>query len=156
MKIKELIKLIEFYIKLPIIEFSITKKLFEEDNYRKIFNKIIRNKVENKSGVYVWMDSKTNEIYYIGMAGKINSNGLFGNHSLQKRLIASRGRDKKTKKDIQTNDYVKNFMIENKIESLNFYIMYSKDKEPPAYLEAVLLNGFYKEKNCLPKLNKSF
>ena len=57
------------------------------------------------------------------MAGKVKTNGSLSNHSLQKRLLASRGRNKKTKKDIQTNDFVKNFIKVNNIVSLDFYIV---------------------------------
>ncbi len=90
------------------------------------------------------------------MAGKIKTDGTLGDHSLQKRLLASRGKDKETKKDIQTNDFVKNIMRENEINSLEIFIMYSKTNEPPAYLEALLLYKYYKANKNLPKLNNSF
>ena len=90
------------------------------------------------------------------MAGKIKTDGTLGDHSVQNRLLASRGINKSTKKDIQTKDYVHNYMIENDIEKLDFYIMYSKTGEPPAFLEALLLYKYYKKKNRLPILNNSF
>lgn len=77
-------------------------------------------------------------------------------HLLIELTLASRGRDKKTKKDIQTNDFVKKFMEENNIVSLDFYVAYTKDGIPPTYLETILLYEYFKEKKCLPKLNNSF
>ncbi|MBK8820612.1 MAG: hypothetical protein IPN49_16575 [Saprospiraceae bacterium] len=37
---------------------------------------------------------RTEEVVYIGMAGKIKTDGTIGDHSIQKRLIASRGKVK--------------------------------------------------------------
>jgi len=42
----------------------------------------------------------TGSIVYIGMSGKIKTNSTLGDHSVRKRLLASRGKDKKTNKDI--------------------------------------------------------
>jgi hypothetical protein len=156
MKIKEIIELIEPYIEMPVIEFAVVKQMFAETNGRKKFNKTIRDKVENKFGVYVWVNKKTSEIVYIGMAGKIKTDGSLSKHSIQKRLLASRGKDKITKKDVQTNDYVCDFMVRNNIETLDFYIIYSKKGEPPAYIESLLLYNYYKKTDQLPILNNSF
>lgn len=156
MKIVELLKKVEIFTSEPIVKFTINKELFDKLDGRKLYNKKIRDKVLDKFGVYIWTDSNTDEIFYIGMAGKIKTDGSLSNHSVQKRLLASRGIDKNTKKDIQTNDYIKRFMIDSKIESLNFHILYSKDDIPPAYLESVLLYEFHKQKKCLPRLNNSF
>ena len=142
MKIEELIRIIEKYIDQPVIDFLIEKQIFSKLNGRQIFNKIIREKVDKKFGVYIWMDNETNEIVYIGMAGKIKTDGTLGDHSIQNRLLASRCKNKTTKKDIQTNDYVRDFMLTNNIETLNFYILYSKTGEPPAFVEALLLYNY--------------
>lgn len=156
MTIEELKHIILPYIDGPIINFLIEKQIFSENNGREIFNKKIREKVDKKFGVYIWVDTASNEVVYIGMAGKIKTDGTLGDHSIQNRLLASRGKDKSTKKDIQTNDYVRDFMLTNNIETLNFYIMYSKTEEPPAFVEALLLYNYYKKNNRLPKLNNSF
>jgi hypothetical protein len=156
MTIEELKQIIEPYIEGPIIEFVIEKQIFSTENGRKMFNKEIRKNVEKKFGVYFWLNTATNEIVYIGMAGKIKTDGTPGAHSVQNRLLASRGKNKATKKDIQTNDYVRNYMIDNNVEKLDFYIMYSKTGEPPAFIEALLLYKYYKKNNKLPKLNNSF
>ena len=156
MTIQEIKEIILPYIDEPIIDFEIEKQIFSENNGRQIFNETIRGNVNKKFGVYVWVDTATNEIVYIGMAGKIKSDGTHSDHSIQNRLLASRGKDKITKKDIQTNDYVRDFMINNIIETLNLYIMYTKADEPPAYVESLLLYKYYKRNNRLPKLNNSF
>jgi hypothetical protein len=156
MKIAEIKELIQSYVDEHIINFQIERAIFNEDTGRENFNQTIRNNVENKFGVYFWVDNEKEEVVYIGMAGKIKTNGTLGDHSIQKRLIASRGKSKTTKKDILTNDYVRDFMNNNQIKSLDFYIMYSKKGEPPAFIEALLLYNFYKKNNRLPRLNNSF
>ncbi len=156
MTIEEIKTAILPYIDEPVVNFEIEKKIFDELGGSKIFNQKIRQNVQPKFGVYVWVDKKTSDILYIGMAGKIKTDGTLGNHSIQNRLLASRGKHKNTKKDIQTNDYVRDFMNNNNIEALNFYIMYSKKEEPPAYIEALLLYKYYKKNNKLPQLNNTF
>jgi len=151
-----LLKTLESFSSSPILKLSIKSSIFDNEEGRKQYNKLIRENVQDKFGVYIWCNSQTGEIYYIGMAGKVKTDGSLSNHSLRKRLLASRGRDKVTKKDIQTNDFLKKFMNVNKIESLDFYVTYSKDGIPPAYIEAVLLYEFHKQKKCLPRLNNSF
>lgn len=156
MTIQEIKEIVLPYIEGPIISFEIEKKIFSESNGRKIFNNKIRENVDKKFGVYAWADKVKNEIVYFGMAGKIKADGTMGIHTIQNRLLASRGKNKITKKDVQTNEYVHDFMINNNIETLNFYIMYSKREIPPAYVEAILLYQFYKKNNYLPKLNNSY
>lgn len=156
MNAREILKKNTGHLVYPPKYFPIDFKLFENLDGRKQFNRIIRENVQDKFGVYIWCNSQNNEIYYIGMAGKIKTDGTLSNHSLRKRLLASRGRDKETKKDIQTNDFVKKFMKENKIKSLDFYIAYSKEDVPPKYVEAILLYEYFKGNKCLTKLNNSF
>ncbi|MCW3075226.1 MAG: hypothetical protein JWP69_2295 [Flaviaesturariibacter sp.] len=96
------------------------------------------------------------EVIYIGMAGKIKSNGTFCDHTLCDRLTASRGRDKLTEVDIQMNDYVKKFMAEKIIEILDIHIFYTKEGEPPSFVEALLLYNYFKKNRRLPILNKAF
>lgn len=156
MNISYLLNILESFTSSSILKLSIESSIFKNEEGRKQYNKLIRENVQDEFGVYMWCNTQTEEIYYIGMAGKVNTNGTLGNHSLQKRLTAFRGRDKVTKKDIQTNDFVNNFMKSNKINLLDFYVIYLKEGIPPAYIEAVLLFEFYKVKNCLPKLNNSF
>lgn len=156
MTIEEIKNIIRPYIDEPTIHFTIEKQIFSADSGRRIFNKKIRLNVEEKSGIYIWLNTSNNEIVYIGMAGKVKTHGTLSNHSVQKRLLASRGKDKATKKDIQTNDYVRDYMVNNDVESLDFYVMYSKSEEPPAYIEALLLYKYYKKNKRLPKLNNSF
>jgi hypothetical protein len=156
MTIIEITDVLRPYIEEPVINFEIEKSIFAELGGRKKFNQTIRQNVKAKFGVYVWVDKKTAEILYIGMAGKIKPDGSLGDHSIQNRLLASRGKDKVSKKYIQTNDYVSNFMTQYEIDSLDIFIMYSKKDEPPAYIEALLLYKYYKKNNKLPRLNNSF
>jgi hypothetical protein len=156
MTIEEIKTAILPYIDEPVVNFEIEKKIFDELGGRELFNKTIRQNVKPKFGVYVWVDKRTAEILYIGMAGKVKTDGSLGDHSIQNRLLASRGKDKVSKKDIQTNDYISNLMTKNEIDSLDIFIMYSKKDEPPAYIEALLLYKYYKQNNKLPRLNNSF
>ena len=156
MKLNEAKEIIKEFVDEPIVNFQIEKSIFDQDIGRELYNQTIRQKVGRKQGVYIWIDKDTEEIVYIGMAGKIKTDGTLGDHSIQNRLLASRGRDKATKKDIQTNDYVKGLMAEYNIKTLDFYIIYSKQDEPPAYIEALLLYKYYKQNKRLPKFNNSF
>jgi hypothetical protein len=153
-EIKELVK--ELIEEENISKFEINKEIFKNELGREEFNKTIRIKVEKKLGVYIWVNSENNNIVYIGMAGKLKNNGKFVNHSIQERLLATRGKDKLTKKDIQTNDYVRSKMEKHNIKKIDFHIMYSIIDEPPAYIEALLLYKYYKKNKCLPLLNTSF
>lgn len=156
MKLDEVKDIIKEFMDEPIVNFQIEKNIFDQDIGRKLYNQAIREKVGRKHGVYIWIDKDTEEIVYIGMAGKIKTGGTLGDHSIQNRLLASRGKDKVTKKDIQTNDYIKGLMSDHKIKTLDFYIIYSKQEEPPAYIEALLLYKYYKQNKRLPKFNSSF
>lgn len=156
MKLDDAKEIIKEFVDAPIVNFQIENSIFDQDIGRELYNQTIRQKVGRKHGVYIWIDKDTEEIVYIGMAGKIKTDGALGDHSIQNRLLASRGRDKVTKKDIQTNDYIKGLMAEHNIKTLDFYIMYSKQGEPPAYIEALLLYKYYKQNRRLPKFNSSF
>lgn len=135
-------------------EFEIKQILFNEENGRFQYNQIIRENVEDKFGIYLWINNATNEIIYIGMAGRIKTSGEYGGHTLRKRLVASRLRI--NGRDTQTNDYINHYMSVNNIKTLKFFVMYPRDDVPPSYLEAILLYKFYKQNRRLPALNKSF
>jgi hypothetical protein len=126
MNIQEIKDFILPFIEGPIVNFEIEKTVFDDIDGRKKFNEIIRKEVEAKYGVYIWVNKKTTEILYIGMAGRIKTDGSWGYHSIQNRLLASRGKDKISRKDIQTNDYINSFMTQNEIDLLDIFIMYSK------------------------------
>ncbi len=156
MKIDEIRTLLESFVEETVVKFQIDRTIFDSDFGREAFNLTIRQYVSKKFGVYIWIDKATDEIVYIGMAGKIKTDGRLSDHSIQSRLLASRGKDKLTKKDIQTNDYIRELMTKNGINSFDFYIMYSKEGEPPAYIEALLLYKYYKKNNRLPRFNNAF
>ena len=138
-------------------KFQIQKTIFENEDGREIYNETIRQNVQaNSFGIYIWINAENQDVIYIGMAGKIKSSGALCSHTLCNRLIASRGKDKLTKKDILTNDYVKSYMEINNVSALEYCIYYTKEGEPPSYVEALLLYNFYKTNNRLPKLNNAF
>ncbi|MBN8859362.1 MAG: hypothetical protein J0H29_13295 [Sphingobacteriales bacterium] len=137
-------------------DFIIDRKIFAEASGRANYNKTVREKIEKKVGVYIWLDDTRKEIIYIGKAGSIGRDGSYKKHSIQNRLTAPRGKNKATNKYIQTNDYVKAIMTEYDISHLSIVVIYSKEDEPPAYIEALLLYHFYKKNKRLPKLNNSF
>ncbi|UOK42516.1 MULTISPECIES: hypothetical protein [Flavobacterium] len=135
--------------------FVVSHQLFLQPNGRNLYNQLIRQQVPaNSYGVYIWVKTQTGEIIYIGMAGKVKTNGQMGSHSIENRLVATRG--KVNGRDVLTNDYVFNFMKNNKVEALTFHILYTNGQTPPSYLEAVLLYNFYRQKGALPSLNNSF
>ena len=85
MLINKLIDLSKNLTSSEILKFSIGWSLFENENGRKLYNKLIRENVAEKFGVYIWCNSENNEIYYIGMAGKVKTDSSLSNHSLQKK-----------------------------------------------------------------------
>lgn len=135
--------------------FEVRHQLFLQPNGRGLYNQLIRKEIPaNSYGVYIWQNTLTGEIVYVGMAGKVKTNGQMGSHSLENRLIASRG--KVNGRDILTNDYIYNFMKDTNVESLTFHILYTNNQTPPSYLESVLLYNFYTQNGVLPKLNNAF
>lgn len=156
MKIAELEIIMNDYIS-SSNSFPIEKEIFDAENGRANYNQIINKNVKPKSfGIYIWVNPKNEKIIYIGMAGKIKNEGICCEHHLQKRLTATRGKDKITKRDILTNDYVKYNMEKENIDKLDFYIYYTKTGEPASYVEALLLYKYFKKNNQLPLLNNAF
>lgn len=154
MTIPEIMQIANEYVENNTV-FNVSHQLFLQPNGRSIYNQLIRNEIPaNSYGVYIWVNTQTGEIVYVGMAGKVKTNGQMGSHSLENRLIASRG--KVNGRDILTNDYVFNFMEDTNIEALTFHILYTNKQTPPSYLESVLLYRFYTQNGVLPKLNNAF
>ena len=121
----------------------------------KEFNRTVRANVKDQIGVYIWENNINKEILYIGMSGKVKTNGEFVNHSVKKRLLASRVKDFNGK-DIQTNQYVKNLLNQDNIDEMNIHVFHLIENQIPGYIEAVLLNTFFQENNRLPRYNSSF
>ena len=135
--------------------FEVPHQLFLQPNGRNLYNQLIRNQIPvNSYGVYIWENTQTGEIVYIGMAGKVKTNGQLGSHSIENRLVASRG--KYNGRDVLTNDYLFNFMENTNVTSLTFHILHTNNQTPPSYLEAVLLYNYYSQNRVLPILNNSF
>jgi len=131
------------------------KEFFNSTNYRRCYNKLIRKSLNRDAlGVYIWRNPN-NEIIYIGKAGSIKNNGDFRNHTLQKRLIASRGKNEEGR-DITTNDYIKKIVENKEYDKFIIEIYITKNNVIPAYVECILLNEYYKIHHRLPCINKSF
>lgn len=157
MKLEEAKSIISDLIDEPIVSFQIQRRIFENETGKELFNETVRQTVtSDRHGVYLWVNSTTSEIVYIGMAGKIKADGTLSNHSIKNRLVAPRTRDKITGKYIQTNDYVNRVMTTSNIDTLEFYIMFARRGEPPAYIEALLLYSYYKKHSRLPKFNNAW
>jgi hypothetical protein len=164
MKIQEIQEYLSGYTKNTFISFVVDKKLLiqdanREEKAKREYNKLIKEKVERKYGIYLWENDENKEIIYIGMAGKIKQNGNIGDHTINKRLIASREQvyinGKKT--DVQTGDYLLKKMDFLNICRVNFYIIYLDTSIlPPTYIESVLLFEYLNKKKQLPILNNSF
>jgi hypothetical protein len=69
--------------------------------------------------------------------------------------LASRGKDL-LGKDIQTNQYIKDILNQDNIEALNIHVFHLKENQIPGFIEAVLINSYFQEKNRLPRYNSSF
>lgn len=154
MTILEIMQIANGYLENNTV-FEVSHQLFLQPNGTSLYNQLIRDEVPaNSFGVYIWENTQTGEIVYVGMAGKIKTNGQMGSHAIQNRLKASRG--KVNGRDIQTNEYVFNYMQNNNVASLTFHILYTTNQTPPSYLESVLLYNFYTQNGVLPSLNNSF
>jgi hypothetical protein len=130
--------------------------IFEEESGLSNFNSIIRHELANRRGVYIWENADNGEVIYVGMAGKICQNGEFTNHDIQRRMLASRGRDLANRRDIQTNAYIKLKMQTYNISRLNIHPLYTYDRVLPGYVEAVILNCYFQINGRLPLLNSHF
>lgn len=146
MKIKDIKLLVASHIE-EHSDFQIKKADVEETGQ---YKDIIKDKLPKKNyGVYVWVNSETEEILYIGMAGKMYTGGKFSKQTISERLCNTRGGK-------SPKDAVLNIMIKECINSLDFHIMYLKKGEPPSYIEALMLYNYYKKTNNLPKYNNWF
>jgi len=140
--------------------FKISKKEIYRIGSKVNYNSVIRENLPKKPihGVYIWSDTNSGEILYVGMSGQIKKvDGVYNNcgYDIQKRLVSSRRKDDNGK-DITTSDFIKSKMIKENIESLTFTIIQSKDKVSPTYLESYILQSIYTNTDYLPSWNNSF
>ncbi len=137
-----------------IIHINIEKRAFE---IKGEYNKLIREKIaSNKLGCYIISTPDNEEVLYIGMAGKLKTNGEYSNHSIASRLQAPRTKDYVTKKEINTEEYLKYLLNVINKEKLRISVLFVKSNIPSGYLEAILLYEFYKKYGVLPILNNAF
>jgi hypothetical protein len=137
-----------------IESFVLDKNLFNEKGMYNQF--VTENILINKLGCYIFSNILNSEVLYVGMAGKIKTNGSFSQHSIEKRLKATRTKDTITKKDISTEDYLKYLFQVLELNELKISVLYTKPTIPSGYLEALLLFDFYKKYSVLPLLNNAF
>ncbi len=137
-----------------IIHFEIEKINFEKKGD---YNRIVREKIKsNKLGCYILSTPANEEILYIGMAGKLKTNGEYSKHSIASRLQAPRTKDSVTKKEINTEEYLKHLLDIINEDRLRITVLTVKNDIPSGYLEAILLYQFYKKHGVLPLLNSAF
>ena len=140
---------IEYTIQIPFQTIS-------ADNGLQEYNRIVREHVLDLTGIYIWENFDTGIVWYIGMAGKINQQGDLVNHSVKKRLQASRKKDDLTGRDIQTNRYIYNLMVQENCSQLNIHVIHLENGQIPGFVEAILLNAFYQRNRSLPLYNSAF
>jgi hypothetical protein len=155
MNINELKRLIRTFIN-DCYYVPINHEMIFADNGLRTFNALIRDEVQDLAGVYIWENNDNNEVLYIGMAGKVNQQGMLVNHSIRNRLQASRGKDTETGKDILTNRYIRYLMAHENSSQLNIHVIHLQDGQIPGYIEAVLINEFYQRNGILPRYNHMF
>jgi hypothetical protein len=135
---------------------TIHNELISSENGLREYNSMIRMQVLDLTGIYLWENADNNEVLYVGMAGKVNQQGILVNHSVRKRLQASRGKNPETGREIQTNQFIRNLMLEENCNQLNIHIIHLHDGNIPGYVEAVLVNAFYQRNGVLPRYNNAF
>lgn len=99
-------------------------------------------------GVYITADNQENVIY-IGMAGTVKNDGTFKGQNIDKRL-------KNTRNKKSGNNFFKLLTRDNEFEYLSIYCIQRKEDELPAFLEADLMQKFFRQERKLPMLNKAF
>jgi len=143
----------------PFIEgfnqFTIHRNNMNEPNGKTYFKNSVNRNVKENYGIYAIYNEKDNSILYIGKGGTLKNNVAskradFGKQNLNGRLQAPRGLES------NSYEYFKKVMNNNSLENLTFFVVYSKSKYPPAYIESVALLEYYSQNGCLPFLNNEF
>lgn len=156
MDINNLIKSIKPSHYSDIKSFVVSYNLLKSTVKKKYYNDLILKNVDEKYGVYIWVNNSNNEIIYIGMSGKINRDGKFFGQKLNKRLLNTRGKLQNYKGGVSTEKYLSFIMKECNILEIDFYIIYTSTEIPPSYIEAQLIFQYYYNLKKLPILNQSF
>ena len=109
------------------------------------FRKVQR---DDKQGVYIVRQQSTGEILYIGKGGTIDDSGHFQKQDIPGRLKAVRGA-------IYSNDWFRT-LVDEKGSLVIEYMFLATTPKSPALIEAVLLQAYFNEYDCLPYRNKEF
>lgn len=125
---------------------------------------MVCNAPKTTGGVYLIYDvSKPNNLIYIGSSGWVNQDGTFSirRGGMFDRLV--NGKQSFTIKSIETNDIRKNIwplkMKEDKINQLKvewFITFENKNRDIPAFIEALLIQKYFEKCRKLPIWNKDF
>ena len=155
MTVSELLSLIENLTSNPYTIIISAAELHDDEGLMH-YNNRIRNEVLDLPGIYIWENIDNKAVLYIGMAGKVNQQGVMTMHSVRKRLQASRGKDPNTNRDVLTNRYIRNIMSEQNCQQLQMTILHMQETQLPGFAEAILLNAFYQGNGILPLYNSAF
>lgn len=112
----------------------------------------VSSSVPHSPGVYIVEINPTKEIVYIGRSGTYNQRGQFSKQLLQKRINNSH--DGKSRQN-----YFEEKLKTERVNSIkiSWYVTFDKKHtDLPAYVEALLMNEFFRKHKKLPKWNKGF
>jgi hypothetical protein len=115
---------------------------------------MVSSKLPETPGVYIFsvIKDKKEEVVYIGKSGTLEQNGCFKKQFLRKRL--------NNKQDgLKRQDYFERKIEIEELESIKVYWAVTFDEnnsDLPAFVEANLLQLFFRENMKLPRWNKSF
>lgn len=117
------------------------------------------NAPKNESGVYIvynLLKNERNELIYVGSSGKVQNNGNIHhrNGGLFNRIVNGHqfGKIPRKKSWLQK-------MVSENIEALEvcWYETFNNEtRDIPAYVEAILIQRFFKANDQLPRWNKEF
>jgi hypothetical protein len=110
----------------------------------------INQSVQKKYGIYAFCNPINNAVLYIGKGGTLKKDGTYRLQNLNGRLKAARG------SFTNSFEYFKDIMNQDNFKSLIFFVLYSSDNYPPAYIEAVSLHQYFNRHNRLPMFNHAF
>ena len=119
---------------------------------------IVCNAPKNKSGIYIVYELKNGriELVYIGSSGKVQNNGKIKhrNGGLYDRIVNGHQFG-----EIPRKISWKQKLIDEKIDALDVYwydTFNSKNRDIPAFVEALIMQQFYDVYGRLPRWNKEF
>lgn len=112
-------------------------------------------KVPNKPGVYLFyeVNGKNEELKYIGASGSVLQNGNLKGQMMRGRL------NNKMNKDFTRANFLKQHFESSKCDFIKidwFVTLDNENQDLPKYVEAKLIQQYFKFSGKLPKWNNSF